>query len=156
MKTMKRILLFFILIAGTSLQAQHNKTDILNPIKSMFNGMRAGDSTMVRSAFYPDASMYSSYTNKEGKKVVRKGSLEKFVTAIGTPHDEVWDEQIFSYRVEQDGTLASVWTEYTFYLGDKMSHCGVNTFQMVDTDSGWKILNITDTRRNDNCKEKAQ
>lgn len=152
---MHKILLFFIFIAATNLQAQYDKVEILKPIKSMFDGMRAGDSTMVNSAFIPNASMHSSYINKEGKKVVRKGSLENFVKAIGTPHDEVWDEQIFSYRVEQDGTLASVWTEYTFYLGDKMSHCGVNTFQMVDTEDGWKILNITDTRRNDNCKEKS-
>ena len=88
-------------------------------------------------------------------KELRKGSLDSFVVAVGTPHDEVWDEQIFVYRVEEDGTLASVWTEYTFYLGAKMSHCGVNTFQVVDTEEGWRILNIIDTRRKDNCKLKT-
>ena len=139
---------------ATNLQAQYDKVEILKPIKAMFDGMRAGDSLVVRSAYIEGATMHSSYLNKEGKKILRAGSLDKFVEAVGTPHDEVWDEQIFAYRIEQDGTLASVWTEYTFYLGDKLSHCGVNTFQLVDTEEGWKILNITDTRRNDNCKEK--
>ena len=152
---MNKILIIILLLSSNMLGAQNDKVEILKPIKSMFDGMRAADSLMVRSCFVDGASMHSSYIDKEGKKVLRAGSLDDFVTAIGTPHDKVWDEQIFSYRIEQDGTLASVWTEYTFYLGDKLSHCGINTFQVVDTEEGWKILNITDTRRKDNCKEKV-
>jgi len=151
---MIKILVCICLLASVSINAQQDKVAILKPIKSMFDGMRASDSTMVRAAFVEEATMHSSFLNKEGKKILRKGSLDAFVNAVGTPHDDVWDEQIFVYRVEQDGTLASVWTEYTFYLGDKLSHCGVNAFQIVDTEEGWKILNITDTRRKDNCKEK--
>ncbi len=152
---MIKIAIAFLLLTSLNLSAQPDKTEILKPIKSLFDGMRAGDSTIVRAAFIKDASMHSTFLDKEGKKQLRKGSLDAFVTAVGTPHDEIWDEQIFVYRVEQDGTLASVWTEYTFYLGDKMSHCGVNTFQVVDTEDGWKILNLTDTRRKDNCKLKT-
>lgn len=151
---MIRIIMFSLLSTSLSLGAQSDKVEILKPIKSMFDGMRAGDSLMVRTAFVDDATMHSTFLDKDGKKVLRKGSLDSFVEAVGTPHDEVWDEQIFVYRVELDGTLASVWTEYTFYLGDKLSHCGVNTFQLVDTEGGWKILNITDTRRKTDCKEK--
>jgi len=151
---MTKIFISILLFSSLSLTAQQDKVGILKPIKSMFDGMRAGDSLKVRTSFVSDAAMHSTYINKEGKKQFRKGSLEQFLTAVGTPHDDTWDEQIFSYKIEQDGTLASVWTEYTFYLGAKMSHCGVNAFQLVDTEKGWKILNITDTRRTENCKLK--
>jgi len=151
---MKHFLLIILLSSCFCLDAQQSKVDILQPIKTMFNGMRAGDSLVVRNCFIEHAGMHSTYVNKEGKKTLRKGSLNDFINAIGTPHDEVWDEQIFTYRIEHEGTLATVWTDYTFYLGEKLSHCGVNTFQMVDTENGWKILNITDTRRKEKCREK--
>lgn len=151
---MYKFIFLLLLIVSLDLSAQPDKVEILKPIKTMFDGMRAGDSLAVRSAYIENASMYSTFLDKDGSKSLRKGNLDSFVEAVGTPHDEVWDEQIFVYRVEQDGTLASVWTEYTFYLGDKLSHCGVNAFQLIDTSEGWKILNITDTRRKDNCKQK--
>jgi hypothetical protein len=50
-----------------------------------------------------------------------------------------------------DGNLASVWTDYKFYIGEKFSHCGVNSFQLFKGDDGWKIIYIIDTRRKDNC-----
>jgi hypothetical protein len=48
-------------------------------------------------------------------------------------------------------TAGLLFPEYTFYVGDQMSHCGVNAFQLMKTTEGWKIIGITDTRRKDNC-----
>jgi len=50
-----------------------------------------------------------------------------------------------------DSQLASVWTDYKFYIGDKFSHCGVNSFQLVKLNDGWKIVYIIDTRRKEGC-----
>lgn len=147
--------MFACLFYSLGLTAQQDKVAILKPIKSMFDGMRAGDSLLVKKCFVEKPTMSSTFIDKDGKKQFRQGSIERFLNAIGSPHDEVWDEQIFSYRIEQDGTLATVWTDYTFYAGEKLSHCGVNAFHLVDTEDGWKILNIIDTRRKDNCKTKS-
>lgn len=123
----------------------------INAIKTLFNGMRAGDSTMLRSVLHPEAHLQSSFTNKEGVPVLRSGSIDGWVKSVGTPHEEIYDEKIWSYKVRVDGNLASVWTEYTFYLGEELSHCGVNAFHVVNTTSGWKIAHITDTRRRKDC-----
>jgi hypothetical protein len=32
---------------------------------------------------------------------------------------------------ELDGPLASVWAEYSFYAGEKFSHCGIDAFQLA-------------------------
>jgi hypothetical protein len=47
--------------------------------------------------------------------------------------------------------MAAIWTEYSFYLGDKFSHCGVNSFQLFKDETGWKIIYIVDTRRKEGC-----
>lgn len=153
---MKNLFLAIILMFAIPAFGQQDKVEILKPIKALFDGMRAADSVAVKSCFVEGASMHSTFTDKDGKKQLREGNLDKFASAVGTPHDEVWDEQIFSYRVEQDGTLATVWTDFTFYLGDQLSHCGVNAFHVVDTEEGWKILSITDTRRKTDCQEKIE
>jgi hypothetical protein len=112
--------------------------------------MKDGDSLLTRSAFAPEAIM-QTIIDKEGKVSVRSESVNSFIKFIGTPHQEKYDERIVFKKILIDGPLASVWTDYKFYLGEKFSHCGVNSFQLVKGDTGWQIVYIIDTRRKDNC-----
>ena len=114
--------------------------------------MRAGDSTMVRSAFADNPTMATTYTDKQGKRHLKASELQGFLDAVGTPHDEVWDEKIWSYDVNIDGNLATAWTDYTFYAGENMSHCGVNAFHLFHSEEGWKIFHLADTRTRQNCQ----
>lgn len=127
------------------------KSAVYQVVVDLFDGMRAGDSAKVHHCYHPDVVKWTSYTNKKGEKVLKTGSLQKFLDAVGTPHDEVWDEKIRNTKINIDGNLAQVWTEYAFYLGDKFSHCGVDAFLMTKTEEGWKILSLADTRQRANC-----
>lgn len=120
-------------------------------IKKMFDGMRKGDSTMVRSVLATNMRLDGVGLNKNGEPVLRETPIKGFLTAVGTPHTEVWDERIWDGKIEIDGDLASYWCQYAFYLGDKFSHCGVDAFQLYRTKDGWKIFLLTDTRRKENC-----
>lgn len=140
---------------GKAQQSEDEKT-IIKAIQQMFNGMRAGDSSMISAVFVHDARMGTAAKNREGKVVLREGSLERFLTQMATPHDQVYDEKIWSYEVRIDGPLAYVWTDYTFYLGEKPLHCGYNVFELVKFAEGWKITSIVDTRRKENCKTPEQ
>ncbi|MEO1053818.1 MAG: nuclear transport factor 2 family protein [Bacteroidota bacterium] len=124
---------------------------VMKPIEDLFNGMRAGDSSMVHSAFYTKVTMHTSFTGRDGKPALREGSLDRFLIAVGTPHDVVWDEPIWDYEVRIDGNLAQVWTKYAFYAGENFSHCGVDAFHLTRTDGGWKIFHLTDTRQKEGC-----
>ncbi len=151
---MTKSILSFLLLLLFPIFLGAQDAEILKPIYQLFDGMRAGDSTAVRTAFMPDVFMETILTNKDGKVTVKQGSLLDFVTAVGTPHDAQWDEKIGSYKIRKDGNLATVWTDYTFYLGDKLSHCGVNSFTLVNQLNGWKIKHLIDTRRRENCPTK--
>ena len=54
-----------------------------------------------------------------------------------------------------DGPLATVWVEYSFYLGTRLNHCGVDAFQVARGPDGWKIIALADTRRRTGCTEVA-
>ena len=116
-------------------------------VTALFDAMRAGDGAAVRAAFHPDAALMSVGAGRDGALRVQGGEVEGFATAVGTPHDAVWDERIGPVEVRVDGPLATAWMPYRFYLGDTFSHCGVNAFQLADTGAGWQIVAITDTRR---------
>ncbi len=153
MKRLIPFLLSCILVSG--LQAQTEEAAVIKTIETLFDAMRAGDSATLKSVFDPNAQMMTTFVDRQGNRRLHKGSLEEFAQQVGTPHDAVFDERIWSYKVDVDGLLASAWTEYSFYLGDKFLHCGVNAFQLFHSDAGWKIINITDTRRRSNCWEEA-
>lgn len=145
-------LLLFHFSALAQMAADDDQAAVIATIQRMFDAMRAGDSTMLRTTFDPTARLQSAFTNKEGKPVLVTEAISEFVNAVGTPHKEVWDERIWSYDVRIDGRLATAWTDYTFFLDDKMLHCGVNAFHLFKGENGWKITQITDTRRREGCQ----
>ncbi|HEX8392282.1 MAG TPA: nuclear transport factor 2 family protein [Longimicrobium sp.] len=115
-------------------------------VDRMFTGMRTADSAMVRSVFHPEARLQSVAVRGDSV-MVRTEPVDGFVRAVGTPHEQVWDERISNVEIRVDGELATAWMNYAFYLGDRFSHCGVNAFQFVRTGQGWKVVQIIDTRR---------
>lgn len=152
---MRFLLPLILLLVSTAVHAQpYNNSDSSNDavravVMHLFDGMRAGDSTMVRSVFHPDARLHSSFMRDGVPGISGGNSADGFVEAVGSPHDEVWNEEVGEIHVRVDDGLATAWMEYTFYLGENLSHCGVNAIQLVNTEDGWKMLNIVDTRRRD-------
>ena len=140
--------------ATTTPPAPDERPAVLAAIKSLFDGMRAGDSAKVRAAFHPDAQL-STAVVRNGTPAVEVDSLAKFLRAVGTPHDIVWDERTHDEEVRIDGTLAQVWAPYEFWAGPKFSHCGVDAFMLAKTTAGWRIIALSDTRRRTGCQGNA-
>ncbi|WP_293308868.1 nuclear transport factor 2 family protein [Pedobacter sp. UBA5917] len=150
---MKGLVIFALFLMGfaTVSYAQNNEESaVKEAVNRLFTGMKTGDSTLTRAAFAPNAIM-QTIVNKDGKITVRAESVSDFIKVIATPHKEIYDERIVFTKILIDGALASVWTDYKFYVGEKFSHCGVNSFQLVKGDKGWQIVYIIDTRRKDRC-----
>ena len=79
--------------------------------------------------------------------------MDAWLRSIATPRPELRDERTRNEIVHIDGTLATVWAEYSFYVGPTLSHCGVDAFQLAKDADGWKIISIADTRRRAGCVE---
>ena len=124
---------------------------VMAVVERLFDGMRAADSSMVRSTLHADVRLVSLADGESGP-VLRSEPMDSFVDAVGTPHEEVWDERIWDPEVRIDGPLASVWVPYAFYLDEELSHCGVDAFQLFRGAEGWKIFQIADTRRREGCE----
>jgi len=151
---MKKLFLATLIMAlAAPAFCQTDKDDIKKTITTMFDAMRKGDSTLMRSTFADGIVFQGISSKKDGTVELKNENPDAFIKTVGTPHKEIYDERITWGDIKIDGPLASAWTPYKFYVGTKFSHCGVDFYQLMKTKTGWKIIYIVDTRRADNCPE---
>ena len=120
-------------------------------VEQIFEGMRTADPALVRAVFADDAR-FAMIDTRDGPATVRVQSVEGWIGAIGNS-EGAWDEQVYDVEVLVDGGMASVWAPYTFYLNGSISHCGINSIEMLHDGNGWKITQISDTRRQGACPD---
>lgn len=133
-----------------ALEAQ-DEAGALAAVEQVFEGMRRADPAMVRAVFAPDAR-FAMVDTRQSPPEVGVQSVQGWLDAIGES-DGSWDERIYDVRVLVDGDMASVWAPYTFYLNGAISHCGINSIELLHDGRGWKITQISDTRRSEDCPD---
>ena len=148
----KSLLAAILTFVFLNLNAQNEEEAVKQVINNMFEGMKKSDTALIRSAFSSGAILQTIARTKDGKTVVRTDAVDSFIVSIARPHTEVLDERISFETIKIDGDLAIAWTPYKFYIGDKFSHCGVNSFQLVRMNGVWKIQYLIDTRRRQGCE----
>jgi hypothetical protein len=133
-------------------QAQDDEiVAIKQTINNLFEGMRKSDTSLLRSAFSEGAIMQSVNKNQDGIVTIQSEPLDSFIYFIAKPHSLLYDERITFDLIKVDNDLAIAWTPYKFYLGEKFSHCGVDSYQLVKIKGIWKIQYLIDTRRKEKC-----
>jgi Putative lumazine-binding len=147
----KNIISLFVLFSIFNIKAQTAEDSVKMTINHFFEGMKKSDTTLIKSTMMESIVFQTIAKNKEGELFVRTENVAAFLTSIATPRKEVADERITFETIKIDANLASVWTPYKFYMGEKFSHCGANSFQLVRQNGVWKIQYIIDTRRKQGC-----
>ncbi|HZY81397.1 MAG TPA: nuclear transport factor 2 family protein [Cyclobacteriaceae bacterium] len=148
-----RIILILVLISNFSLaQTAQDNREIMETINGVFKGMNLGDSAMVHASFIQSPTLVSVFKDKDGVPQMRTGGFQKWLDAVGTPHEEKWSEPIWEVKIQMDGNMAQAWMKYAFYLGKTFHHCGADAFQLFKGPDGkWRIFHLADTRATEGC-----
>jgi len=144
------ILIGLFLLAPPRLAAQGAEAEVLSAVHQLFDAMRARDTVALHAVFDSAADLVTTAPDGQGGFTMRRVGVGDFVASIGHLTAEV-DERVHDPEVRIDGGLATVWAPYDVYVNGKLSHCGVDAFQLARTPSGWRIIAIADTRRRDGC-----
>ncbi|MEE2900329.1 MAG: nuclear transport factor 2 family protein [Gemmatimonadota bacterium] len=152
----KRILVSAILlIAPTTfapgLHAQDGEVGVRATIMQVFEGMHTANPEMVRAMFAPDAR-FAVISTRNGPAVIAAQAVDGWIEAIGQSGGS-WDEQVYDLDIDVDGDMASAWVPYTFYLEGAVRHCGINSIELLRDADGWKVTQLSDTRRTENCPD---
>jgi uncharacterized protein (TIGR02246 family) len=153
---MKRIL-FLLLLAMTFIAAapaaaqSDDEAAVRAVVTRLFDGMRAGNGAVFAEVFTPDARLQTAAVRRDGTTMLGSMPVDSFAAMVSQPRDFVLDERITAWDVRIDGPLAVVTVDYSFYAGERFSHCGIDAIQLFKSADGWKIFQLTDTRRTTGC-----
>ena len=149
---MKYVLICFTLMTwSASIRAQTAEESVKAVINQLFQGMKLADSSLLKASFADHAILQTVETAADGTISIRDESIHSFIESIAKLPRDAADERIRFDMVKADGALATAWTPYQFYFKGKFSHCGVDSYQLVRLQGGWKIQYLIDTRRKDGC-----
>ncbi|PST83999.1 hypothetical protein C7T94_04480 [Pedobacter yulinensis] len=154
---MKRnLFVLLLLVVGSRALAQNTapggeEKAVKSAINQLFQGMLQADSALAAGAFDRGVVLQTIKTGS-GNNMVQTDQLNSFLSFVARGKKGRFEERIVFTHVHIDGPLASVWTDYQFFNSGIFSHCGVNSFQLVKKEGGWKIVHLIDTRRKEPCK----
>jgi hypothetical protein len=140
-----------VLLPVTALSQSDAEKSVLATVNRVFEGMRTADSAMVRSTFATGAR-FASIDSRATPVVVRYETIDDWLSGVANSARR-WDEQVYDVQVKVDGNMAHVWAPYTFYLDKAVRHCGINSLELLHDASGWRITQLSDTRRREGCKD---
>ena len=143
---MRKVSLFVFLFCVSLGNAQ--KQDVQKTIEIFFEGFHQKDTVKIQSVCSTTIILQSiSESAASGNKLSDETAKEFYKSIASIPSSIKFQEKILNYNIQIDGSMAHVWAPYEFYLNDKLSHSGVNTFTLFKEKDIWKIIYIIDTRK---------
>lgn len=150
---MKNTLAFVLIFWSTTAFCQFDYQEdgaIRAVINKLFKGLQTGDTALVRSCMDPSIRMQTAYMDAStGLTRLEEESVDSFLMQIARIREQQLpvDEKLLTCDIKTDVPMATAWAPYDFYVNGVKSHSGVNAFQLFKSSSGWKIIQICDTRR---------
>jgi len=139
-------MLFVFLFSVSLCHAQ--KQDVQRAIEIFFEGFHQKDTVKMQSVCSSKIVLQSiSESTVKGNKLSEETAKELYRSIASIPSTMKFHEKIVNYNIQIDGTMAHVWAPYEFFVNDKLSHSGVNTFTLFKENDIWKIIYLIDTRR---------
>jgi hypothetical protein len=142
---MKKLFLLSSLFLTQLIAAQ--EADVKKSISTFFEGMHASDTLKIKSVCHDSMSLQSVSEGRTGTKLTTEKASEFYKSIAEIPAGMKIEERLREYKIQIDGAIAHAWTPYEFYINGKLSHKGVNSFQLFKDNGVWKIIYIVDTRR---------
>lgn len=149
------ILITIFTAAITFGQTGDDKTAAIGVVNQLFTEMAAANPPGILALHTPTSDLAAVFKQKDGKSRFQSINGEAF-SKMFTDKTKVMKEEMYDPKVEVSGDWAMVWGRYVFFVGDKLTHCGINQFNLVRMDGTWKITNGASTIDPGDCSEKEK
>ena len=154
MKKAIGIVLGLSLVVTLHAQKANDNAAVLGVVQKLFDEMAAANAAGILSTGTADNQLTAIRKTRDGKTTVSVINGEQFTKFFTKPG--AIKEVMYAPKVDIDGDWAMVWGRYVFFSEGKLSHCGINQFNLVRTDAGWKIANGASTIDPNACNEKEK
>lgn len=129
--------ILFTTSSGISVAETRDTQDPVATVETFLTAMAQRDSAAA-SAVVLLEGRFTSVREEGGKRVVRSFTNQEDIASWPTRAENVL-ERIWRPGVRLHGHIAIVTAPYDFYRNSAFSHCGVDVFELVATENGWRI-----------------
>ncbi|MEN1783721.1 MAG: nuclear transport factor 2 family protein [Bacteroidota bacterium] len=144
----------FALLVSVNAQDKDNEA-VTQIITSFFKAFHNKDSLGMKPFMADEVVLQTTGRDQEGNTRFHTQPVDQFYESLaGIPDSIVFEEKLLSWNVKVDRTIANAWVGYEFWWNGNFSHCGINSFQLVNFNGEWKIVYLIDTRGRAGCDPK--
>jgi hypothetical protein len=148
-------IILFVFVAAAFGQKTDDKAAVLGVVDQLFAEMAAANPAGIIALNTKDAQLAAIRKTKDGKVRLDAINPEQF-SKFFTDKTAVVQEYMYDPKVVVDGDWAMVWGRYVFFVSNKLSHCGIDQFNLVRTAEGWKLANGASTIDPSACTDKEK
>jgi hypothetical protein len=123
--------------AAVAQPANAERAAVLKIVQAFFDTMTARDVDGARKVLQPQGRFHAMRM-RDGKPDVRAFSNEEYFADLQASK-QTMRERIWNPEVRIHGLIATVTAPYDFWIDGKLSHCGVDAFDLIKTEEGWKL-----------------
>jgi len=138
---MRAILIVVTLAVATEIaSAQSSSTEkdaVLKTVQAFFDTMSARNVEGARAILQPQGRFHAMRI-RDGKPDVRAFSNEEYFADLQASKQKM-RERTWNPEVSVHGLIATFRAPYDFWIDGKLSHCGIDAFDLIKTEDGWKI-----------------
>ena len=123
-------------------------------METFFEGFHKQDSTLIHSTVAQGIVLQTTSRDSQGETRFLTEDFSRFIQSIVSIPDSIaFEERLTSFSIQVNQGLANAWVGYEFWVNGEFSHCGVNSFQLVNFNGHWKIVHLIDTRGKEDCPD---
>ncbi|HYE89130.1 MAG TPA: nuclear transport factor 2 family protein [Vicinamibacterales bacterium] len=110
---------------------------VLKAVQMFFDTMTERNVDGARAVLQPQGRFHA-VRMRDGKPDVRAFANEEYLADLQASKQRM-RERIWDADVRIRGAIATLWAPYDFWIDGKFSHCGIDAFDLIKTEEGWKI-----------------
>ena len=138
--------------SGAAVTASQDVIDIQHVMETFHHAVVTHDGKGVSDLFLDHGSTWVTVLSdkafsamrakKPSTQKVRVSSYQDFATFVSSTKSDL-DPRHADIRIMSDGAVASVYFHFDFVIDGKVENRGDETWQLVKTTDGWRIVAIT-------------
>jgi hypothetical protein len=137
------------ILAVAQASESSEKAAVVQVVQQFFTTMQQRDTATAKNITLMNCQLYSVQQTKDSI-ITRMRTLTDFLQIVAQKQlslvEKIWDPTVMLHN-----QLAIVWAPYDFHLNGKLTHCGIDVFNLVKTNTGWKISGVQYTVEPDAC-----
>ncbi|WP_416306263.1 hypothetical protein [Neptunicella sp. SCSIO 80796] len=143
------------LSTASATEVETDKQAVLKVADKIFDAVSSGNPDDWRALQLAEGVNIALIRQKDSDNqeyAMRLVTNEAFASKVSPSEHHYIERWTETPTVLLEGPMAVIWGRYEFLIDGKLSHCGIDSIDLVKQDGQWKVANVIWTMLRDECE----